>query len=71
VAVFDHYQTDDPSYQGKLMMVVWAFSPSRHEVFGWLHNQLTRFDHAFVAWFLKEHGLLGLKAVMEGREERG
>ncbi len=33
IAVFDDYITDSPGYSGKLIMVVWAGSPSMYEVF--------------------------------------
>jgi hypothetical protein len=35
IAVFDHYRTENREYAGKLMIVVWAESPSFYQVFTW------------------------------------
>ncbi|MCA9330789.1 hypothetical protein KC957_01970 [Candidatus Saccharibacteria bacterium] len=35
IAVFDNYITDSPGYAGKVIMIVWASSPSMYEVFTW------------------------------------
>lgn len=40
IAVFDDYVTGDPSYSGKLMMVVWDGSPSQYEVYTWYDNKI-------------------------------
>ena|SRR5579872_785964 len=35
IAVFDHYTTDSPGYQGKVMVVVWSGSPTFTETYTW------------------------------------
>ncbi len=40
IAVFDHYTTDSPGYQGKLMVVVWRGSPSLCQVYIWNREEI-------------------------------
>jgi hypothetical protein len=49
VAVFDQYQTDSPGYVGKLMMVVWAGSPSMFNVFVWRDGKMEEEVHDLLA----------------------
>ena len=35
IAVFDEYRTDDGSYRGKVMVVVWPDGPAYQQVFIW------------------------------------
>ncbi len=40
IAVFDHYTTDSPGYSGKVMVVVWAGSPSQTQTFIWHREEI-------------------------------
>ncbi len=40
ISVFDHYTTDSPGYQGKLMVVVWGGSPTLCQVYIWNREEI-------------------------------
>jgi hypothetical protein len=44
IAVFDHYRTGMPGYEGKIMMVVWDHGPTIFDVYTWKHGRITLQD---------------------------
>ena len=45
IAVFDHYCSDGPGYQGRVMVVVWPGGETYFNVYAWYDGEFTRVKH--------------------------